>query len=110
MQINISSDDNTVVAVISGEIDGKTAPQAQSELLPAIGESGKIVLDMGGVTYLSSAGLRMLLLLYRSAAAKGGKVALVGLSEEITDVMAMTGFLKFFTVESTLEAGKSALV
>jgi anti-sigma B factor antagonist len=109
MQIEISTENELAVAVISGEIDGKTAPQAQSELLPAMGSCGKIVLEMSGVTFLSSAGLRTLLLLYRQAVAKDGRIALVGLSDEIKDVMSMTGFLKFFVVENTLDDGKRAL-
>jgi len=51
----------------------------------------------------------MLLLLYRQATAKDGKVVLVGLSDEIKDTMSMTGFLKFFVVTDSLDEGVRAL-
>jgi anti-sigma B factor antagonist len=109
MQIEIKVEDGTSIATISGEIDGRTAPQVQDELLPVIGEHGKLVLELSGVTYMSSAGLRVLLLMYRQATAKDGKVVLVGLSDEIRDVMSMTGFLNFFVVADSLAEGLAAL-
>jgi len=109
VEIKIRQDGEVAVAVVSGEIDSKTAGAAQAELLPLIEKSGKTVLDLKQVTFMSSAGLRMLLLLYRQATARDGRVALVGLSDEVRDTMSMTGFLKFFLVADTVEAGKSAL-
>ena len=58
---------------------------------------------------MSSAGLRMLLLIYRQAQQKSGQIALVGLSEEIKDIMSVTGFLSYFTVCETLEDGLKVL-
>jgi anti-sigma B factor antagonist len=109
VEIKIHQDGDVAVAVVSGEIDSKTAGAAQAELLPLIEKSGKAVLDLTQVTFMSSAGLRMLLLLSRHATAREGRLALVGLSDEIRDTMSMTGFLGFFRVADTLEAGKSAL-
>jgi anti-sigma B factor antagonist len=51
----------------------------------------------------------MLLLLYRQVASKKGKVVLAGVSEEIRDTMSMTGFINFFTLADSREAGLSAL-
>ncbi|OGR06528.1 MAG: anti-sigma B factor antagonist [Deltaproteobacteria bacterium RIFOXYD12_FULL_50_9] len=98
-----------VIATVSGDIDGKTAPQVQSELLAALQAGNRLLVDMNGVSYLSSAGLRMLLLLYRQVASKKGKVVLVSVSEEIRDTMSMTGFINFFTLAETREAGLAAL-
>jgi len=58
---------------------------------------------------MSSAGLRMMLLIYRHATASNGKVALVGLSEQISDTMSATGFLTFFVVCSTIEQAREAI-
>jgi len=77
----------------------------QAELLPVIQQHDKVILDMRSVVYLSSAGLRMLLLAYRQAAARESDLLLAGLSEEIRDTMEMTGFLDFFTTVDTVEAG-----
>jgi len=109
MKIETKTENDIVIAAITGEVDGKTAPQAQAELMPITQKFRKIVLDMSGVTFLSSAGLRMMLLLFRQATAQNGKITLVGLSEEIKDTMEMTGFLKFFLVADSLEAGIASL-
>ena len=78
---------------IVGEIDGSTAPQAQEQILPLVGAGCQ---DHAGhepgVTYMSSAGLRMLLLAYRTINGKGGKIVLVGLSDELKDTMSVTVF------------------
>ena len=108
MQIEVTPKGQAAIIVIVGEIDGKTAPQAQAELQPVVQQYHPVVLDMSSVTYLSSAGLRMLLLVYRQAAAKEGKVVLVGLSEEIMDTMSMTGFLNFFQLADSVEAALEA--
>ena len=95
--------------MITGEIDAKSAPEAKAKLMPAIDRSGRLLMDMSGVTFMSSAGLRILLQLYRQALARDGKVALVGLQEQIRDTMSMTGFLNYFAVADTLEEGLKRL-
>jgi anti-sigma B factor antagonist len=105
MEITTSESASIPVAAITGDIDGKTAPVAQSQLLGLVGKNPRLVLDMSKVGFLSSAGLRIMLLLYRQATAKSGKVVLVGLSDEIKDTMSMTGFLNFFTLAGTVDEG-----
>jgi anti-sigma B factor antagonist len=109
MNIEVKTEDDLAIAVVTGDIDGKTAPEAQAQLLPVIGGYSRLVLEMEGVGFLSSAGLRMLLLLYRQATTRNGKVALVGLSDQIKDTMSMTGFLKFFVVADSREEALKAL-
>jgi len=58
---------------------------------------------------MSSAGLRMLLAMYRQVKSSDAHVVLAGLSEEIEDTMSMTGFLRFFTTSETVEAGLAVL-
>ena len=64
---------------------------------------------MTGVAYMSSAGLRMLLSLYRNISGNQGRIVLVGLSVELQDTMSMTGFLGYFTLADSVEAGLQAL-
>ena len=109
MQIQSQITNGIAVVTITGDIDGKSAPDAQAQLLPLIASASRLVLDMNGVGFMSSAGLRMLLMVYRQATTNSGKVALVGLSEEIKDTMLMTGFLNFFVVADTIDAGITAL-
>ena len=105
LAVNTTTVQNAKVVTLAGEIDGSTAPQAQEQILALTGTGVKVALDMTGVTYMSSAGLRMLLLAYRTVNGKGGKIVLVGLSSELKDTMSVTGFLDFFTCTDTLDAG-----
>ena len=109
MEINVNQVDDVKVATIVGDIDGSTAPIAQAQILEMAKPGDKIVLDMTGVEYMSSAGLRMLLVMYRTIAGRGDQVVLVGLSEELQDTMEMTGFLDFFEHYDDLDAGLAAL-
>lgn len=107
--IELNTQDNIQIFVLTGEIDASTAPSVTEKLLPLIEDNRKILLDMTAVPYMSSAGLRTLLSLYRQVTAKTGDLVLVGLSEEIQDTMTVTGFLKFFKTRSTLAEGLQAL-
>jgi len=109
MEIELVDVDGVTVATLFGELDGRTAPDVQVELLQLPQPQRKLLLDMSGVSYISSAGLRALLMLYRQMGNGQGKVALVGLSESVRDMMSVTGFLEFFDDYSTLEEGLAAL-
>jgi anti-sigma B factor antagonist len=93
--------ENILLAHIAGRIDGQTGPQLEQQLLAAMAGATHAVYDVAGVPYMSSAGFRLLLVLCRTAAAKGGQLAIVGLADEIRDTMEMTGFLDFFLVCNT---------
>lgn len=109
MEINIKNLEDIKVVELIGDVDASTASGVQQEIMPLAQLNSKILLDMTQVPYMSSAGLRMLLSLYRQATAKDGKLVLVGLSEDLQDTMSVTGFLDFFTTGATLEAGLAEL-
>lgn len=109
MDVIIKSVQGVTVMELSGSLDGKTAPDVQKQVLSGAEGQNKVILDMTAVAFVSSAGLRVLLLLYRQLKAKGGKIALVGTSEEIKDVMSNTGMINFFLLADSLEPGIAAL-
>jgi anti-sigma B factor antagonist len=92
----------TSVIKVAGEIDAVSAAIVQKKILPLSVPGCKIVMDMTKVGYMSSAGLRMLLSVYRQISGNKGRVVLVGLSDELKETMSMTGFLGYFTVEESL--------
>ncbi len=101
MALTTSKTGDVGVVTLSGSIDSKTAPGIREGLLAALQETKNVIINMSAVDYLSSAGLRLLLLAYRDVTAKSGKIVLVGVSEEIQDVMSNTGFIKFFQLANT---------
>lgn len=109
MKIDIKAEDGFQIVTLEGEVDANTAPKIHQEIMPLAEPGTKILVDMTEVPYMSSAGLRLLLFLYRQTTANEAKLVLVGLSEELIDTMSVTGFLEFFTIRDTLADGKAAL-
>ena len=108
MTIAKETSGNTLTVRLDGRLDTITSPDLEQALSDLAGVA-HLVLDFAGISYISSAGLRALLMLYRQMAANDGRVALVGLPETIRDVMAVTGFLEFFDDYPTLDEGLSAM-
>lgn len=108
MDVQVKPYGDVTVVEASGDVDGSTAPTLQEQVLAVAQPGCRLLLDLSQVGYMSSAGLRVMLLLHRQVSGKG-KVVLVGLNEEIKSTMSATGFLKFFTTADTLDAGKALL-
>ena len=109
MKINIKAVDDISIVTLEGELDGQSAPNMESQILPLVQPQCKILLDMSGVSYISSIGLRALLLLHRETSSSQGRIILSGLPEMIYDTMLITGFLDFFEAYDTIEEGLAAL-
>ena len=102
MKVTLSQERDVSIVSVEGSIDGKTAPLVRQEISSTLQTATNVVLDMSKVDYLSSAGLRLLLLIYREFTAKNGKVVLLAVSEDIQTVMSHTGFLNFFTLANSM--------
>ena len=109
MEMKTVTQDDVTIVELSGSLDGTSAPQVQGEVMPLIVPDCRLVLDMSGCEYVSSAGLRVLLMIAKLLANKKGQGALAGLSEEIMDVMEMTGFAQFFDTYDTVSDAVEAL-
>jgi anti-sigma B factor antagonist len=109
MELSKHMRDGVTVIELDGELDSNTAAGTRGGLDELLPEQGKVVLDLSRLSYMSSAGLRVLLLVYRQAQRTGVGLALAGLPDEIREAMSATGFLEFFTVAETVEDGVGAL-
>jgi anti-sigma B factor antagonist len=110
MDVNVRVEAGVTVVEVAGELTYQSAPAARTLILAAATPDGKMVLDMSRVSYLSSAGLRMLLMVYRTITGQGGRVCLAGLPEDIRNTMSITGFLGFFRHLDSVAAGITELV
>jgi anti-sigma B factor antagonist len=108
MDVQVKTYGDATLVEAAGDVDGSTAPTLQEQVLAVAQPGCRLLLDLSQVGYMSSAGLRVMLLLHRQVSGKG-KVVLVGLNDEIKSTMSATGFLKFFTTADTLDAGKALL-
>lgn len=93
-----------VILEIHGRFDAKTSPLFDEKVLLML-ESGEknFLIDFTRLEYISSAALRLLLLLAKSATASGGKVVIASLQSPVREVFEISGFTKIFPVYSSRE-------
>lgn len=95
---------------ISGRIDAVTAPILEKKIEDQVSEGhNKILLDFGGVDYLSSAGMRLLLAATKKMKAKEGVLALSGVGDEVMEIIKMAGFEKILNIYSSEKDALDAL-
>jgi anti-sigma B factor antagonist len=84
---------------LAGELDSETAPLLEEKVQPLIVDGCRLVLNMSEVSFMSSAGLRILFSLRRQLPPRA-KLVLLGLSAHIRDTIIVTGFGEFFMIAS----------
>ncbi len=72
---------------LSGRIDTNNAAQVQADLEKKIGDNKKVVFDLSDLDYISSAGLRIFIILTK----RGKEIELINTPETIKDIFVMTG-------------------
>jgi anti-anti-sigma factor len=110
MELSKYMRDGVTVIALDGDLDSSTAPSTQGGLEELLPDSGTAVLDLSDMSYMSSAGLRVLLLAHRQAGSTGISLVLAGTQDSVRETMSATGFLDFFVVvDSVDEAVAGAL-
>ena len=96
MECKIRNVANVVIIEVEGRVDHGTAPAFGSVLLPQVegcsGEDKKLVIDMGKVTYMSSAGLRVLMIAAKGCRKQLGRIVLAALPPTIQEVFKIGRF------------------
>lgn len=85
--------------MVDGRVDTNTSPQLQEAILNAFQKNKSVVVDFLNVAYISSAGLRALLIGQKTAASKGGSMKLKNISSTVRQVLDMSGFSKILSIE-----------
>jgi anti-anti-sigma factor len=84
---------SSLVIAVSGRLDTVSAPRFDQQVAPALSQPHThILLDMSGVSYISSAGLRSILHLVKLAGESGGRVGLFSVPAPIMEVIGISGF------------------
>ena len=96
MEITKSLESGKLTLTVSGEIDTLTAPRLDGEV-ETEGLS-ELVFDLTDVTYVSSAGLRVLQLAHKKRVQAGGKMTITHPQEAVRRVFTLTGFAKILTI------------
>jgi len=109
MEITEEKRRDILILHVKGKIDASTAERLERGLLQPIEQGNiRLVVDMSGVDYISSIGLRIFLMAAKKLRASGGGIALAALQEPIRKVFTMAAFDKILPllngVESAIEA------
>ena len=98
MVINIEKTSDAVVIMLTGRLDTTTAPILEGNINEQLEASTAIVIDMAGLEYISSAGLRVLLGAQKKVGGNGS-MKLVNVNATVMDVLEMTGFADILVIE-----------
>ena len=99
MQINIKPDGSQTVVNIIGNLDIAATTNQTDLLQPVLDIADRqLVIDCAELEYISSAGLRFFMQLKRESEAKGGKVTICHLNEDVSDIFRMSGFHNIFEI------------
>lgn len=98
MTISKKQDGTKLAISLTGRLDTITAPEFESELNSSIEGIDDLTIDFSGLDYISSAGLRILLLAQKKMN-KQGKMRVTGVGDTIMEIFEVTGFSDILTIE-----------
>lgn len=105
MDIQQTTRDGVTVLAPSGRIDTTTSASVDDAVRRAVdGGARDLVVDFAGVEYISSAGLRVFLVLAKRMRDLQGRLVLCGMPEPVRQVFRLAGFMPLFKVEPSREA------
>jgi anti-anti-sigma factor len=100
---------DVVVVEVEGKMNTTDSPEAGAYLDDLLAEGAtKILLNLAGVDFVASTGLRVILATGKKLAASGGKMVICELNPTVKEVFRMSGFSQMFTVTETEAEGLAA--
>lgn len=106
-EVQTKDEGKVLVVALSGQLDTRAAPQLEKALDAQVGQGrNEILVDCARLDFVTSAGLRVLLMTGKRVAAAGGRLALCALNPSVREVFDISGFANLFPI---LPARESAL-
>jgi anti-anti-sigma factor len=92
-------DDGTLTVIFPDRLDTLNADEINKELMTHV-STGQLdfILDMGHLTYISSSGLRVLLILQKKVSPLNGQVSLANVAPDILQIIDISGFTSLFDI------------
>jgi len=109
LEVNESREGEVVVVNLAGRLDTSTATDFDFAMEPHADKPARILLDLSGIQYVSSAGLRVFLMLAKKLQKAQGKLVLCGLNPTVREVFDIAGFSKILQIEPDRSAGLQRL-
>lgn len=105
MELNTTTQGQATVLAIVGSMDATTVGDFDAKWKSLLDEGcKKLVIDMAGLTYISSAGLRGILMLAKTAKASQAELKFAGMQSMVADMFKLSGFYSILTCCDTVEA------
>lgn len=100
MEINKVLDGNKLIIELSGQLNTTTSPSLDEEINTSVtNDITDLVFDFKDLTYVSSAGLRVILISHQKMTGKGGTFTIINVCDDIKEVFNMTGFSTILNIE-----------
>ena len=99
MTINVERDFELVTLTVAGRLDTTTAPNLEAVISELSEDVKELVLDIAGVEYISSAGIRVILGAYKKMNSNGGIMRIEKANDIVREVFEMTGLLQMLEQE-----------
>lgn len=110
MEIKVDKIDGQVVVSLSGRIDSTAAVEFEEKLIEVIDAGANVmIVDFLNVQFISSAGLRVLLLAAKKVKPYGGKLILADMSKDVREVFDISGFSSIFDIQENVTKAISSL-
>lgn len=111
MNLQTRIENEVTVLTVSGRLDTVTAPEYEKNIREMIsGGNIKFVVDFEQLEYISSAGLRGLLIMAKLLNEKGGRMCLANVKGNVRSVFDMCGFTAVFTMKDSVSEALAAFV
>ncbi len=105
MWMHHRKDEGVRIITVSGRVDAESSPQFDENCKKwIIREDELVILDLGGLDYISSSGLRSLLFTAKRIKSWGGRMILVSVHGSVREVLEISGLLSLFKVSDTVES------
>jgi anti-sigma B factor antagonist len=102
MNVQVEHHDQVLVASVEGRVDSSNSQDFERQLQGAIGEDVKsVVIDLGQLAYISSAGLRVVLLVAKTLGQRNVSISLCALSDPVQSVFEISGFNRIIQIYDT---------
>jgi len=109
MEITTEKKDNLMLINLTGKLDSITSPQLEDKLIKTIDEENyNIIFNCINLDYISSAGLRVLLVGAKKVKVKDGKIKLANLKKHIREVFEIAGFTAIFELYESVEEAENS--
>ena len=99
MTIQETKEGGVVTLAIEGRVDTTNAKELETGVTNAFAKAKDVILDLEKLNYISSAGLRALLIGQKTATSKGGSMKVINVGDMIMEIFETTGFSDILNIE-----------